>query len=254
MRGRAARRKSAVVVGADSHQAATNIAAAQTQIRVEVPVQDAHGRRAARRCERSPGFSASRTNTDRSSARGPVEQSAVRNAAIQPRHRRAFERPADGDPLLVELQRNGDGDERERGAGHERQPADVTLRPPARAEAGPRAETPAPRRPRPARRRPPSRARRLRVRDGRPKKNIALANTAAMYGSRSFRARVPSTNGYAMKTAYSAAARTRSKRQSRPGVAATARPPSTPGRPPPSATKRQRPRGQRRGSPPDRAT
>ena len=35
----------------------------------------------------------------------------MRNAPVQPRQRRAFERPADGDPLVIELQRDRDGDE-----------------------------------------------------------------------------------------------------------------------------------------------
>ena len=51
----------------------------------------------------------------------------MRDAPVQPGERGALERPADRDPLLLQLQRNRDGDERERGAGDERQAAEVAL-------------------------------------------------------------------------------------------------------------------------------
>ena len=51
----------------------------------------------------------------------------MRDAAIQPGQRGPFERPADRDPLMLELQRNRDGDEGERGAGDERQTPQVAL-------------------------------------------------------------------------------------------------------------------------------
>ncbi len=49
----------------------------------------------------------------------------MRNPCRQPRERGALERPADRDPLVIELQRNGDGDERAHDAGDEREPAEV---------------------------------------------------------------------------------------------------------------------------------
>ena len=49
------------------------------------------------------------------------------NAPVDPGERRSLERPADRDPLLFQLQRNRDGDKSERGACHERQPAQIAL-------------------------------------------------------------------------------------------------------------------------------
>ena len=106
------------------------------EIRVEIPVEDrALARRVIaeeRRIERQP-------HEHRGEQRAAqATQPAVRNAREEPHQRRAFERPADRDPLLVELQRNGHGDERQRGAGHERQ-AREPRSPAARCAAGARA-------------------------------------------------------------------------------------------------------------------
>ena len=51
----------------------------------------------------------------------------MRNARVEPRDRGAFERPADRDPLLPQLQRNRHRQKRERGAGHQREPAEIAL-------------------------------------------------------------------------------------------------------------------------------
>ncbi len=49
----------------------------------------------------------------------------MRDAAIGPRERGAFERPADRDPLSIELQRNRHRRERERRRGDQREPTEV---------------------------------------------------------------------------------------------------------------------------------
>ena len=70
----------------------------------------------------------------------------MRHPLVEPRQRGALERPADGDPLVIELQRDGDGDEGERRAGDERQAGHVALSAPfeaqqrAQQEGGDRAE------------------------------------------------------------------------------------------------------------------
>ena len=51
----------------------------------------------------------------------------MRYALIEPGQRRTLERPADRDPLLLELKRNRDGHERQRSAGDERQARQVAL-------------------------------------------------------------------------------------------------------------------------------
>ena len=56
---------------------------------------------------------------------GEQQETAMRNAAVQPGERDAFERPANRDPLVGERQRNGDGDEAQCGAGHERKPSEI---------------------------------------------------------------------------------------------------------------------------------
>ena len=51
----------------------------------------------------------------------------MRNPHEEPGQRGPFERPADRDPLLLELQRNCHRDERQRRPGDERQTADLPL-------------------------------------------------------------------------------------------------------------------------------
>ena len=51
----------------------------------------------------------------------------MRHTLVEPGERGAFERPADGDPLVVELQRDGHRDEGQRRAGDHRQAGDVAL-------------------------------------------------------------------------------------------------------------------------------
>jgi len=51
----------------------------------------------------------------------------MRDAPVGPRQRRALERPADGDPLMVQLKRNRDGGKAERSASDQRQPPEVAL-------------------------------------------------------------------------------------------------------------------------------
>jgi hypothetical protein len=59
--------------------------------------------------------------------RGAEHEAAMRDASVEPGQGRAFERPADGDPLLFELQRNRDGDERQARRRDERQPSEVAF-------------------------------------------------------------------------------------------------------------------------------
>ena len=51
----------------------------------------------------------------------------MRNPPIQPRQRQALECPANRDPLVLQLQRNRDRHESERGAGNESQSAQISL-------------------------------------------------------------------------------------------------------------------------------
>ena len=96
---------------------------AHDEIGVEIPVEDAQ-RRAARSTKIS-GLNASRAKTTDSSASARVQQAAMRDAAVEPGQRGAFERPADGDPLVLQLQRNRDASRRR-----------ATRRPPAPAARG----------------------------------------------------------------------------------------------------------------------
>ena len=47
------------------------------------------------------------------------------NALVGPRQRRAFERPPNRDPLMIELQGNGDGHQRQRRRGNEGEASEI---------------------------------------------------------------------------------------------------------------------------------
>ena len=91
-------------------------------IRIEIPVEHA---RAARFVDEHGGVQREPHEDDSQERDAPQQQSPVRNAAIDPGERGTFERPADCDPLVMELERNRDGGERQRGARDDREPAEV---------------------------------------------------------------------------------------------------------------------------------
>ena len=125
----------------------------------------------------------------------------MRDPPVQPGQGRALERPPDGDPLVLELQRNRDGRQRERGAGDERQPGQVALaralepQQAAQQHGGDQAEHHRHDADDRSRSPPASNA-------SRPAKNaIAVAPSATSHGSRPSRSRGPAMSAYAQNTA-----------------------------------------------------
>src|SRR5438093_1030627 len=77
------------------------------QVRVEVPVDDGV---VLLRVILEDRAVEDQPDEDRSQqCARPRQQTAMRDALEQPNQRRALQRPSDGDPLFLELQRNGDG-------------------------------------------------------------------------------------------------------------------------------------------------
>ena len=95
------------------------------RVRVEIPVEDPH--RAARLVVQDGGVERQPDEHGRQQRHAAIEQPAMRDAPIQPGERRALERPADRDPLVTQLQRDGHGHERERRAGDERQTPEIAF-------------------------------------------------------------------------------------------------------------------------------
>ena len=87
----------------------------------------------------------------------------MRDAPIQPGERRTLQRPADRDPLVMQLQRDGHGHERERGAGDERETPEVAFAGRLDAQELPQQDGQHRARARSAPRRSPSRSRRPRA-------------------------------------------------------------------------------------------
>ena len=73
------------------------------------------------------GFTASRRKTTANSDAAARKQPAMWNSLIQPSQRRSLERPANRDPLVIELQWNRDRHEPERDAADQGQARHVAL-------------------------------------------------------------------------------------------------------------------------------
>ena len=97
------------------------------QVGVEIPVEDADG--ASRLVQEDFGVHGQAHEHHRQQSEGRPEQAAVRDPREEPRERGALECPAQRQPLVRQLQGNGNRDEGEHGARDERQP-------PERAPAG----------------------------------------------------------------------------------------------------------------------